>query len=351
VIDTLPAAVRARWQRVREGRSTRFGSGLINDTFRVEGPDGTVLAQRLHPAFGAAVHEDIEAVTAHLAGQGFCTPRLVRADDGALWVEHRDDDGTLGVYRVFTFLEGTQTWDKVPDVGVAEEAGALVGRWHRAVAGLVHTYRHVRPGVHDTAGHLATLAAAVEAHPGHALYAEVAPLAAELLAAGRALPDFTALPLRHCHGDLKLSNLLFDADRKGVCLVDLDTLGQMVWPHEMGDALRSWCNPAGENSTEVVLDPGRFGAAVAGYAGTVGDLITAAEWQALVDGLATICLELSSRFLADALHERYFGWDATRYPSRGAHNLVRARGQWGLFRSVEAQRTALLARVHEVAGL
>lgn len=348
-METLPAAVGARWSCLATGRAARFGTGLINDTFRVEGPSGVFLAQRLHPAFGPAVHDDIAAVTAHLAAHGMPTPRLVPADDGALWVQHAGDDAA-GVYRVMTFVPGAQTWDKVPDVGVARAAGALVGRWHRAVEGLVHDYRHVRKGVHDTAGHLASLAEAVETHRAHPLYDVVAPLAAELAAAGRALPDFSALPLRHCHGDLKLSNLLFDARREGLCLVDLDTLGRMAWPHKMGDALRSWCNPAGEDSTEVALDPARFAAAVEGYAGAVGDAITAAEWDALVDGLSAICLELSARFLGDALRERYFGWDATRYPSRGAHNLVRAKGQWALHRSVEAQREALRERVRGAVG-
>ncbi len=352
-METLPAAVRGRWRCLSAGEVGRFGTGLINDTFRVVGPAGTVLAQRLHPAFGPRVHEDIEAVTAWLAGQGMGTPRLVRADDGALWVEHPGDDdpASAGVYRVFTFVEGAQTWDKVARPEIARAAGALVGRWHRAVAGLDHTYRHVRPGVHDTAGHLAALAAALHEHPDHPLYPEVAALAPALLAAGRTLPDFTALPLRHSHGDLKLSNLLFDAEGRGMCLVDLDTLGRMVWPHEMGDALRSWCNPAGEDASVVTLDLARFEAAVEGYAETAGDLITAPEWSALVDGLGAICLELSSRFLGDALRERYFGWNPRRYPSRGAHNLVRARGQWALYQSVEAQRAVLTARVNEIAGL
>ena len=62
----------------------------------------------------------------------------------------------------------------------------------------------------------------------------------------------------------------------------------------------------------------------------------APEARALVGGLGTICLELSARFLADALNESYFGFDATRFATRGDHNLVRGRGQLALFASVEA---------------
>ncbi|MBL8945157.1 MAG: hypothetical protein JNK45_18470, partial [Myxococcales bacterium] len=54
-------------------------------------------------------------------------------------------------------------------------------------------------------------------------------------------------------------------------------------------------------------------------------------------------LELAARFAADALRERYFGWDASRFPARGEHNLVRAKGQWSLHAQVLATRAQRLA--------
>jgi hypothetical protein len=119
----------------------------------------------------------------------------------------------------------------------------------------------------------------------------------------------------------------------------------------MGDALRSWCNPAGEDSTDTGFDVALFEAAVEGYASRAGEMaMTAAEWGRLVDGVVAICRELAARFFGDALRERYFGWDATRFASRGEHNLVRAMGQWALHRSVEAQRGALRERVRAAVG-
>ena len=63
--------------------------------------------------------------------------------------------------------------------------------------------------------------------------------------------------------------------------------------------------------------------------------------DALVTGFAQIALELTARFLADALNERYFGWDATRFATRGEHNLLRARGQWALHEAVMRARPTL----------
>lgn len=339
-----PAEVLARYAGFEDAAARPYGRGLINDTFLLEAPAGRCVLQRLHPVFGAAVHHDIEAVTAHLARKGMVTPRLIPARDGALWVE-RPTPARVEVWRAQTFLPGLLTFDRLARDDHAFAAGALVGDFHRALADLEHEYRFVRAGVHDTRAHLDALARAVDASAVHPLLDQVAPLADDILAAGRALPDLGALPRRHCHGDLKLSNLLFDEGLRGVCLVDLDTVGRMALPFELGDALRSWSNPAGEDATDCAISAERVGLAVAGYASTAGGLVGRAEAEALVDGLATICVELAARFAADALLERYFGWDPSRHPSRGAHNLVRAKGQWSLARSVLADRRGLDARV------
>jgi len=340
---SIPAWILARFRDLDGRPHALHGGGLINRTFLVEGRAGKVIVQRLHPVFAGAVNEDIDAVTAHLAAKGLTTPRPLRTDDGALWVD--DEEGRP--WRALSYVEG-QSHDRVPSPDVAREAGAMVARFHAAVADLAYDYRHVRAGVHDTKKHLATLETALETHAGHRLFGEVEPLARRLLVEATRLPDLSGLPLRHVHGDLKISNLLFREGR-ATCLVDLDTLGRMSWPFEMGDALRSWCNPAGEDAKNVTLDVGTFGAALAGYGevARASGLVSAEEAGAIVDGLATICLELSARFLADALREAYFGFDAQRFPARGEHNLVRGKGQLALFDNVQAHRTELerLARV------
>jgi hypothetical protein len=117
----------------------------------------------------------------------------------------------------------------------------------------------------------------------------------------------------------------------------------------MGDALRSWCNPVGEDSEDTAFDVDLFEAAVGGYASRAAGTIRAAEWGRLVDGVLTICRELAARFLADALRESYFGWDPSRHATRGEHNLVRGLGQWRLAESARARRPALDAAVARAA--
>ena len=72
-----------------------------------------------------------------------------------------------------------------------------------------------------------------------------------------------------------------------------------------------------------------------GYAKSAEGFISARERKLVPKSVATITLELASRFLADYFEDNYFGWDDSRYPSRRAHNLARARGQLALYRDIQ----------------
>jgi Ser/Thr protein kinase RdoA (MazF antagonist) len=210
----------------------------------------------------------------------------------------------------------------------------LVARFHRAVGSLDWQYRHVRPGAHDTVSHIARLEAAVTAGPA-------LPVAEGILELWRGWSGRLDLPLRHAHGDLKLSNLRFDADGRGLCLVDLDTLSLQPIDVELGDAWRSWCNPVGEDGTDTRLDVALLGAAIAGYRSERA--FDPAEVEGLAAAVERISLELAARFCRDVVEDCYFGWNAARFSSRAEHNLHRALGQLNLARSARAQRGAIAA--------
>ncbi|MBI2393309.1 MAG: phosphotransferase [Deltaproteobacteria bacterium] len=314
--------------------------GLINRTFRVL-VDGrpTLVLQRQHHAFRGEVNLDIEAICAHLVSRGIAVPCLVRTPDGRAWVEHEGRP-----WRALEHLDGV-TISRVEEPSLARTAAELVGRFHAAIDGFEHTFHFTRPGAHDTAAHLARLEAALGLHAGHPAIEEVRPVAEAILS--YQLPKVPATKARIIHGDLKISNVLFAPDlSRAVALLDLDTFQHGTLAIELGDALRSWCNPAGESAESVKVDEAIFRATIEGYASTAHDLLGRdengrGEIESIVPGLETIALELSSRFALDALEDRYFAWDATRFPSRTAHDLVRARSQLALARSAATQRPAL----------
>lgn len=345
-VEQLPREVREGYLIEPDAEVAAIEIGLINRTYRVTRTrvePRTIVLQRLHPSFRGEVNRDFDAITAHLAGMGVTTPRLVPTTSGALWI-----DTSEGAWRAQTFLEG-RVVSVVSEPRIARAAGAAAGRFHVAVADLRHTFHFTRPGAHDTARHLAQLRAQLVAHAEHAQLASIRPVAERILA--HALPPIAALPERIIHGDLKLTNVLFDETlSEAVALLNLDTLAHGTLAVELGDALRSWANPAGESAERAHVELSIVEAALAGYAEHAGALLTDAERSALPAGLETIALELASRFCTDALEERYFGWDSQRYGSRGEHNLVRARSQLALAESVRGSRAELAAIVARVFG-
>jgi Ser/Thr protein kinase RdoA (MazF antagonist) len=333
----------ARFPLRLTGPPEPFGSGLINATYLLRTVEGrSFVLQRVNPIFPAVVQEDIAAVTEHLAARGVMTCRLVPARDGRLWA----DLGVDGTWRILTFLPG-QSLDSTSEPGVLRSAAGLVARFHRALADLAYDFRSVRPGFHDTPRHLGLLRDCLTSQLDHPRFPEVSALAGEILDEAERLPRLPATPPRVIHGDLKLNNVRFSSSDppEALALLDLDTLGRGPLPLELGDALRSWCNPAGENAVAARFDLELFEAAVAAYASEAGFLLTADEAACLPAAVRTIALELAARFCRDALEERYFGWDASRFGSASEHNELRARSQLVLSRSVAAQDQAASAIV------
>lgn len=331
--------------RLDDARLTPLAGGLINATFRIDAAGGRrAVLQRLHPVFDPAVNLNLERVTEVLAAQGLVTPRLLRTADARAWVTLEDRH-----WRLLSFVDGTSA-EAVDSPARAQAAGALLGRFHLALATFVDALPCVRPPVHEPDRHFAALAAARARHPTHRLAAEVAPIAEDIAGLYATLPTIPVEPLRLVHGDPKISNLLFAPDGTGRCLLDLDTLARAPLAYELGDAFRSWCNPGAEDAAASSFAAALFEAALGGYATAGRRFMTAEERAAVVPATVAITLELSARFATDALEERYFGWTPARWPARGEHNLARARNQLAAARDLLTQRRALEALARRLLG-
>jgi Ser/Thr protein kinase RdoA (MazF antagonist) len=322
-----------------------LGAGLINETYLLSSADARYVLQRVNPLFPPSIHDNIRAVTSALIDAGLVTPRLIPTNDGQLYLTLPSPNGgsANSVWRLLTHIEGV-SFEIVADPDQARAAGELIARFHTVMDNVAHSFKGLRSGVHDTPKHLAHLRAMTTQHAGHRLFADVAPLASAILEAAQTLPTLPTLPPRICHGDLKFNNLLFagtaPSDRaRAVCLIDLDTVGPMPLAFELGDAWRSWCNRAGENNVHADLDLDLFAASLDGYRAGLSRALSEDQGRALLLGPDWVSLELSARFAGDALAESYFGWDSQRFPGRGEHNLLRARGQFSLYQALAASRS------------
>ena len=143
------------------------------------------------------------------------------------------------------------------------------------------------------------------------------------------------LPLRVTHNDTKLNNVLLDSKtRKGVCVIDLDTVmpGLAAW--DFGDAIRYGANDCPEDEPDpdkVRLNMEKYETYLRGYLDAAGASLTPLEKETLPWGARVITLELGVRFLTDYLEgDRYF---RVRRPGQ---NLDRTRKMLKLTREMEA---------------
>ncbi|MBI2993484.1 MAG: phosphotransferase [Gammaproteobacteria bacterium] len=334
--EAIPDSVLANWG-LAGARVEPIQTGWINRTWRVATGNGEQYAlQRVNPMFPTAVHADIDAITARLEAQGVATPRLVPDTKGELFVQVEE-----ATWRLFTYVEG-DTRLIVADTPAAQEAGRLLARFHAALENFEYAFQSKREGVHDTPRHLRRLREALADRKEHPRFASIAPLANEILEAAAQLPKLPPLPRRKVHGDPKISNVLFArGSHKALCLVDLDTLSEMPLPLELGDALRSWCNVAGEDTRAGEFSVAIFEAAIEGYAENAMQSISPGEVKAILPATLTIGIELAARFCADALFEDFFGWTPKRFGSHSEHSEVRAAGQLAAAQSLRRQSTAL----------
>lgn len=331
--ENPPDAVLEHWG-LYDSKLSLVQYGHINRTYIVEHATTRFVLQRVNPIFGTEMHSDIRAVTGRLLQSGVPTPTLVLTDNGRLFVEHD------GLWRLLTWAPG-KTYLRVHSGEIAASAGALLARFHRALADFDYTFQNTRTGIHDTDKHLEALQTALDTHRNHANAARVEQLTAPLCARLEELPRFDGLPQRPVHGDPKISNVLFDESDRAHCLVDLDTLQRMSVCLELGDAMRSWCNVGDEDGAEAHFDAARFEAGMNAYIDGAGETFSSEERAAVLDATELIALELAARFAADALNESYFGWNPDAFASRSEHNLTRTQNQIALAASLREQRSDL----------
>jgi Ser/Thr protein kinase RdoA (MazF antagonist) len=338
---------------------TPLGNGNVNDTYLVELSAGTnrrAVLQRVNTAVfrqPAQVMANIMEVSAHverrlaagvpqLAGRRWQMPHLLL--DRTTGLPWRESEGE--VWRCLSFIENAVSPERIDDPALAREVGFGLGLFHLLIADLpAERLADTLEGFHVTPTVLARYdqELALSAVPRCTRsrwcleFIEAREPFASILEDARARGE---LQLRPIHGDPKVNNLMVDAGSgQAVALIDLDTVKPGLVQVDIGDCLRSACNPAGEDTTDleaVHFDLGLAEAILSGYLGVAQEFLSTADRDYIVAATKLISFELGVRFFSDHLAgDVYF---RTTHPG---HNLERALVQFRLTESIERQEPAL----------
>ena len=110
---------------------------------------------------------------------------------------------------------------------------------------------------------------------------------------------------RPIHGDPKVNNVMLDtATGQAVALVDLDTVKPGLVHYDIGDCLRSGCNPLGEETGDweaVRFEPELGRAILSGYLPWARGFLGPDDYAYLYDAVRLLAFELGLRFFTDYL--------------------------------------------------
>jgi Ser/Thr protein kinase RdoA (MazF antagonist) len=339
-----------------------YGSGHINDTYKVDvkptsGPSRFVLQRINHNVFRRPdeLMENVERVCVHAysklkeAGEPNAdrrTLRLIPTLEGKAW--HIDAAGNR--WRCYHFIEGATGHDVVRSPEQAYAAAKSFGAFQSLLADLPGGRLHETiPDFHHTPSRFARFQQALAKDSQGRAAASVPEIAFALARAHEvsivvdALRDGT-LPERVTHNDTKLNNVLLDdITQEGVCVIDLDTVMPGSVLYDFGDLVRTSTSPAAEDETDLAkvrMQFPMFEALIKGYLESAGGFLTPKEKELLPFAGKLITFEIGLRFLTDWLEgDTYFKI------KRPTHNLERARTQFKLVESIEAQLPAMQALV------
>ena len=143
-----------------------------------------------------------------------------------------------------------------------------------------------------------------------------------------------SLPIRVVHYDTKINNFLFDKKTDEVlALIDFDTLMPGCVLSDIGDMIRTYSNPVGEESKDidkVVCSMEIINTIIQKFTKKVA--LEKEEIENLFFGGMAITFMQSVRFLTD-----YINGDSYYKTSYKDQNLVRTKNQWALYKSLKNQ--------------
>jgi Ser/Thr protein kinase RdoA (MazF antagonist) len=333
----------------RETEVKNFGSGLINNTWLVKAQDKRYILQKINENVfrqPQAIDDNISAIDQYLKKKFpsyiFTSPVLSSGGKSLL----RMNDGS---FRLFEFIEGSHSYTVIENTELAYEAAKQFGKFTRLLAGFdINQLKITLPDFHNlTLRHFQFTNAIQNASAERLTKAKKITDALhgyyDIVQTFEAIKTNRSFIKRVTHHDTKISNVLFDKNNKAICIIDLDTVMPGYFISDVGDMMRTYLSPAGEEEidfSKIDVRESYFDAIVQGYLSEMHVELTNDEKQYFVYAGKFMIYMQALRFIADYLNnDVYYG---AKYE---LHNFNRAINQLTLLNILVDKETELNKRV------
>lgn len=341
----------------KEYNITPFGSGLINHTWHIKlkDTDQSFILQKINTAIfknpndiAYNIRNISDYLHYHHPSYLFISP--VKTITGQEM--YRDDEG--GYYRMFPFLKNSISYDTVESPVLAREAANQFALFTKILSGFdAQLLKITLPHFHDLdLRHKQFLESVEKGNPERIEQSrELITWLIEqenIVETYKLIVKENKIKTRVTHHDTKCSNVLFNKDNQGLCVIDLDTIMPGYFISDVGDIMRTYLSPVSEEENDISKIEIRvdyFKAIAKGYLSEMKDELNETEIQYFVYAGKFLIYMQAIRFLADHLNnDTYYG---AKYEG---HNYIRAKNQSVLLQKYMEKEELLNSIVKEYSS-
>lgn len=316
--------------------------GLINNTYVLRSGSEKFILQKINTnVFNNPIQlmENIYLITNHINNLNKISLEIIKNKQGSLLVE---SDGDF--WRAFKFIK-SQVFLKIDDSSLIIECANCLANFHKDFSVFPFKKLHtVIPNFHNTPVIFDRFKEML-LHTSESNKIECVSQINYVLSKENDCKIIHNLilkkeiPLRVCHNDPKISNILFDSKKKAICLIDLDTVMSGTILSDISDAIRTCCVSQSEEEIDlekVFFKFDYFEIFIKSYLKVNYDNLNKIELSNLVFSVELIFLEQGIRFLSD-----YFNGNKYFKVNHQKHNLLRANNQLKLSKEIRNNRSKL----------
>jgi Ser/Thr protein kinase RdoA (MazF antagonist) len=309
-----------------------FGTGLINNTWVINSGSNQFILQRINNTIfknPANIASNIKLIGDYLSLKypHYLFVHPVQTNEQGYMVYLPEE----GYFRMFPFIKNSHTIDVVKAPAQAYEAAKQFARFSKLLSGFAAEQLNITlPEFHNLYLRYTQFETAVENGNKERIKASANIISYLKQQHGIALeykkistdPHFKK---RVTHHDTKISNVLFDEQEKGLCVIDLDTVMPGYFISDVGDMMRTYLSPVSEEEkdfSKIEIRDTYFKAIAEGYLSEMHSELTDAEKSHFLYAGKFMIYMQALRFITDYINnDIYYG---CKYEG---HNFVRAGNQ------------------------